>query len=120
MQQTAGAIDLYDVREFTPEMRELAAIIVECARVAAEALPLLRSIRPNATRLHQLTERLVALERQADQVNAAGLRKLFRETGEGNALSFVVNREIYSHLERVTDRFEDVANEIDGLVIDHA
>ena len=120
MQQTAGAISLYDVREFAPEMRDMAAIIVDCTRVTAEALPLLRNIRPNAARLHELTERLVKLEGQADDIHATGLRKLFREKGEANALSFVVNREIYSHLERVVDRFEDVANEIDGLVIDHA
>jgi hypothetical protein len=120
MQQTAGAISLYDVREFAPEMRDMAAIIVDCARVTAEALPLLRNIRPNAARLHQLTERLVTMEGQADGIHARGLKKLFHEKGEENALSFVVNREIYSHLERVIDRFEDVANEIDGLVIDHA
>ncbi len=120
MQQTAGAVGLYDVKEFAPEMRDMAAIIVDCARVTAEALPLLRNVRPNATRLHVLTERLVKLEGQADGIHVQGLRKLFLEKGEANALSFVVNREIYSHLERVVDRFEDVANEIDGLVIDHA
>lgn len=120
MQQTAGAISLYDVTEFTAEMRDMAAIIVECTRVTAEALPLLRNIRPNAARLHELTERLVKLEGQADGIHSRGLRNLFHQTGEQHALSFVVNREIYSHLERVVDRFEDVANEIDGLVIDHA
>jgi uncharacterized protein Yka (UPF0111/DUF47 family) len=35
-------------------------------------------------------------------------------------MDFVVGREIYGHLERVVNRFEDVANEIQGLVIDHA
>lgn len=120
MNQTAGAISLYDVKEFSPEMRDMAAIIVECTRVTAEALPLLRDIHPNAARLHQLTERLVTLEGQADQIHMRGLRDLFRQTGEAHALSFVVKREIFSHLERVVDRFEDVANEIDGLVIDHA
>jgi len=35
-------------------------------------------------------------------------------------MDFVVGNEIYAHLEKVTDRFEDVANEISGLVIDHA
>ena len=35
-------------------------------------------------------------------------------------MDYFVGREIYSHLERVLDRFEDVANEIHGLVIDHA
>jgi hypothetical protein len=32
----------------------------------------------------------------------------------------VVQREVYKHLERIVDAFEDVANEIDGIVIDHA
>ena len=35
-------------------------------------------------------------------------------------LSFAVNREVFKNLERITDAFEDVANEIDGIVIDHA
>src|SRR3546814_8704626 len=45
MQQTAGAVDLYDVAEFEPEMRDMAAIIVDAARLTAEAMPLLRKIR---------------------------------------------------------------------------
>lgn len=120
MQQTAGAIDLYEVTAFEPEMRDMAAIIADAARVTAEALPLLRDIRPNAVRLHALTERLVRMEGQADQIHAAGLKKLFRAHAEKNTLQFIVGRELFSHLERVVDRFEDVANEIDGLVIDHA
>ena len=35
-------------------------------------------------------------------------------------MGFVVGQEIYSQLERVVDRFEDVANEVQGLVLDHA
>ena len=120
MNKTAGAIGLYEVSEFKPEMRDMAAIIVECTRILSEALPLLRNIRPNAGRLHQLTERLVQLEGKADGIHSEGLQKLFHESKAGSAMDFVVNREIYRHLERVVDKFEDVANEIDGLVIDHA
>ena len=120
MQQTAMAIDLYEVREFDQEMKDMAAIIVDAARVIAEALPLLRNIGDNAARLHELTERLVRMEGQSDEIHAAGLKALFKTHGESNTLRFIVAREIYSHLERVVDRFEDVANEIDGLVIDHA
>lgn len=120
MQQTAGAINLYDVTEFEPGMRDMAAIIVDAARVTAEALPLLRDIGANAGRLHELTERLVRMEGQADDIHAAGLKSLFTSYGKSDTLRFIVSREIYSHLERVVDRFEDVANEIDGLVIDHA
>ena len=35
-------------------------------------------------------------------------------------MQFVVSREIYKNIERINDAFEDVANEIDGIVIDHA
>ena len=120
MQKTAGAVDLYDVTEFEPEMRDIGGIIVDAARLTAEALPLLRNISANATRLHELTERLVRMEGHADHIHAAGLKRLFTQHGASNTLHFIVAREIYKHLERIVDRFEDVANEIDGLVIDHA
>lgn len=120
MQKTAGAVDLYDVTEFEPEMRDIAGIIVDAARLTAEALPLLRNISANGPRLHELTERLVRMEGHADDIHAAGLKRLFKEHGEANPTRFLIARELFRHLERVTDSFEDVANEIDGLVIDHA
>ena len=120
MQKTAGAVDLYDVTDFEPEMRDIAGIIVDAARLTAEALPLLRNIGANGPRLHELTERLVRMEGHADEIHAAGLKRLFREMGEAHTTQFIIRRELYSHLERVVDRFEDVANEIQGLVLDHA
>ena len=48
------------------------------------------------------------------------MKKALKTYGADNTLRFIVEREIYGHLEKVVDRFEDVANEIDGLVIDHA
>lgn len=120
MQQTAGAADLYDVAEFEPEMRDIAAIIVDSARLTAEIMPLLRSVADNGHRLHELTERLVRMEGHADEIHAAGLRRVFKESGGKDPLHFVVRKELFKHLERVVDRFEDVAYEIDGLVIDHA
>lgn len=119
MNQTAKTIELYEVVEFAPEMRDMAGIIVEAARVTAEAVPLLRSLGSNAGRLHELTGRLIELEGRADDIHDRGLRVLFKNCGS-EPMRFVIGREIYSHLERVVDRFEDVANEIQGLVIDHA
>ncbi|WP_298397784.1 DUF47 family protein [Sphingobium sp.] len=120
MNQTAKAIALFDVREFPSQMQDMSALIVECARITAEATPLLRSLNLNATRLHDLTERLVKLEGHADILHEAGLKALYEQARAGNPMDFIVGNEIYSHLEKVTDRFEDVANEISGLVIDHA
>jgi len=101
-------------------MRDIAAIIVDASRLLAEALPLLRDIHGNAARLQELTERLVRMEGQSDDIHAAGLKRAFREHGHTDTVTFLIQREIYMHLEKVVDRFEDVANEIDGLAIDHA
>ena len=120
MQATAQAIDLYEVVAFEPEMKDMAAIIVDAARLTAEAMPLLRDVARNGARLHELTERLVRMESHADDIHAAGLKRAFKQLGPADALQFSVQREIYKHLERIVDAFEDVANEIDGIVIDHA
>lgn len=120
MNMTAGAADLYDISEFEREMRDMAAIIVDAARVTAEAMPLLRKIADNGVRLHELTERLVRMEGHADGIHAAGLKRIFREIGSRDPLQFMARQEMFKRLERVVDRFEDIANEIDGLVIDHS
>jgi len=121
MNGTAKAITLFELDSFSPQMRDMSGIIVEAARVTSEVVPLLRSIGDNATRILELTARLVQLEGHADEIHDAGLKTLFKEaSGDAKPMAFIVGREIYSHLERVVDRFEDVANEIHGLVLDHA
>ena len=120
MLAAARAMDLYEVQELRREMVEIVNLIHEAAEVTAEAIPLLRNVSGNSTQLHKLTERLVQLEGLADDVHAAGLKRAFREIARKDAVQFAVTREIFKHLERVTDAFEDVANQIDGIVIDHA
>jgi uncharacterized protein len=120
MQKTASAAELFEVASFEPEMQEMGAIILEAAQVTEQAVPMLRNLSGNATALHALTERLVKLEGKADGVQAAGMKRLFKQHGATNPTQFIVGRALYVHLEKVVDRFEDVANDIDGLVIDHA
>ena len=120
MQAAAAVIDLYEVTEFDQEMKDLAAIIVDAARLTAETMPLLRGVARNGGRIHELTARMVRMEGHADDIHAAGLKKAFGRDGADNILKFIVARDIYKHLERITDAFEDVANEVDGIVIDHA
>ena len=120
MQAAASAVDLYEVTEFLPEMRDMAAIIVDAGRLVAEAMPLLRDVGRNGARLHELTERLVRMEGHADEIHSAGLKKAFQQHRDGRAIDFTVAREVFKHLERIADAFEDVANQIDSIVIDHA
>lgn len=120
MQAAAAAIDLYELTTFPKEMEDMVAIIVDSTRLLAEAIPLLRNIGDNGKRLHELTERLVRMEGHADNIHAAGLKAAYREFGPKDPMAFTVRREIYKHLERIVDAVEDVANAIDGIVIDHA
>jgi uncharacterized protein len=84
-------------------------------------LPLLRDVGRNGRRLHEITARIVQLEGQVDGLHDSGMRAVFNaQKGKSDPLAFMVSREIYKHLERVADAFEDVANEIDSLVVDHA
>jgi uncharacterized protein len=119
MLATARAIDLYGLQELRPEMKQVVNLICDAAALTSEAVPLLRKVTSNGARLHQLTGKVVSLEGQADEVHAAGLKRAF-ESARQDPLQFAVAREVFKNLERVMDAFEDVANEIDGIVIDHA
>jgi uncharacterized protein Yka (UPF0111/DUF47 family) len=109
---------LFEVRAFTPQMKDMADNIVQCARLVQEAVPLLRSISEEATRLSAITERITKLEGAADDIHDNGLKDLFKQQN-GNSIAFFVGHEIYDHLEKCVDRFDDVANEIQSIVIDH-
>jgi predicted phosphate transport protein (TIGR00153 family) len=119
MQATARAISLYELKSFEPEMKQMVHMIGESAKLTAEAIPLLRNISKNGTRIHEITEKVVRLEGDADDVHAAGLKRAFQQESD-RPMQFIIAREIYKHLERIVDAFEDVANEIDGIVVDHA
>lgn len=119
MQKTAKAIRLFDVSSFEPEMKEMADAIVEAASLVREAVSLLRRIREEPARLAALTEKISQIEGRADELHDVGLKALYQRAGKDNAMAFFVGNEIYDHLEKITDRFDDTANEIHGIVIEH-
>lgn len=120
MKQTAKAITLYEVSHFEPQMLEMSALAAQASRLVVETVPLLRSVGKNGAQLDRITENIVHLEGSADDLHADGLKAMFKQHGDTRPMSYFIGREVYSHLERVLDAFEDVANEIQGLVIDHA
>ena len=119
MQATAKSVAVYGVTSFEQDMKDMAAIVVDAARVTVEAIPLLRNVGKNGARLHELTGRLVRMETHADDIHMAGLKRSFEATG-GDPMKFIVQRELYKQLERIIDAFEDVADAIDSIVVDHA
>lgn len=119
MQKTAKAITLFEVRTFEPQMREMADIIVRAAELTVEAVALLSSVSRNTDRINAVAEEITRIEERADTMYDEGVKALFLAHRESNAMGFIVGAEIYDHLEKVVDRFEDVANRISGIVIEH-
>jgi predicted phosphate transport protein (TIGR00153 family) len=118
MQKTAKAITLFEVTAFELSMRQMADIILRCAELTVEAVDLLGSMRENSGRINAITEEITRLEEQADELNDQGIKALFLKHRGANAMDFIVGNEIYDHLEKVVDRFEDVANRISGIIIE--
>ena len=119
MHKTAKVITLFDQRRFEPDMVELGDVIVRTADLTAQAAPLLRSLRANASKLNALTEEVTQLEERSDQLYDRGMAALYRGVGQADPMAFIVGSKIYDHLEKVVDRFEDVANEISGVLIEN-
>jgi len=119
MNQTVKTIMLFEVRKFDPLMRDMAALAVDAAALTAKAVPLLREIATNASAINSFAENMTLLEDRSDQMHDEGLRDLFHRHGNSDPMAFIVGSRIYEHLEKVLDRFEDVANQVNGIVIEH-
>ena len=118
MQKTAKAITMFEVTIFEPHMQQMADVILRCAELTVDAVGLLGEMRDKSARINAIAEEITKLEEQADELNDAGIKALFLKHRGGDAMLFIVGSEIYDHLEKVVDRFEDVANRISGIVIE--
>lgn len=118
MQKTAKAIVLFEMTAFEPEMQAMADGIVESAKLVEKAVPLLNAIGTNAQQLNDLCLQITRIEGRADEMHDKGLKSLYVKAKAGSALEFVRGNEIYDHLEKSCDRFDDVANQIQGIVIE--
>jgi predicted phosphate transport protein (TIGR00153 family) len=117
MNQTAKIITLFELCSFKQSMQDMGEIIVRAAKLTVDAVALLGSLGKQSNRLHGLTEEIIRLEEQADQLHDQGRKELFLQ--QKDAIAFVIGTELYNHLEMVVDRFEDVANEISAIVIEN-
>jgi uncharacterized protein Yka (UPF0111/DUF47 family) len=98
-------------------MQEMGEAIVQAAKLMVDAVSLLSSLGRQSARLNSLTEEMIRLEEQVDQLHDHGRKQLF--LNQKDAIAFVIGTEVYDHLEMVMDRFEDVANEISAIVIEN-
>ncbi len=118
MRKTAKVVSLFEVKTFEPQMQAMAQIIVQAAELTLEAVDLLPKMRLNAHKLSEIAIEITQIEEQSDQMYDQGRKDLFLAHRTGDPMAFIIGVDIYSHLEKVMDRFEDVANRISGIVVE--
>ena len=117
IEDSAQLVFLYDVRVLSPDAKKLADICVECCAKVKDAVALLPSM-DNAEAIMTICREIDRLESDADHVMRAAIGRLFRD--EPDVRELIKLRTVYEHLETVTDRCEDAANIIQGIVIENA
>lgn len=117
IQDVAESAMLYDLQRITPEAQQLADINQMCCDRVQSAVKLLVSME-NAEAILKLCAEIDRLESDADRVMRAAMSKLFRD--EADVRQLIKLKAIYELLEAVSDKCEDVANVIEGVVLENA
>jgi len=113
----AIAVILYELTEMTPPARELADVLVRSTEAVAVAVSGLKNVKQSKAILDACIE-VNRLENEGDEILRGALADLFR--GASDPLLVLKWKEVYEALENATDRCEDVANVIEGVVLEHA
>ena len=111
---SASVVRLYSIERVRPDARELARIIKTSADEMVKALKALERRKGVAEPAVEINR----LENEADRVHQAAVRLLFQE--ERDPIEIMKWKEILDFLEDATDRCEDVANVVEGVVVKHA
>jgi predicted phosphate transport protein (TIGR00153 family) len=120
IQDSAETMALYDVRHMTEEISRLTDLSLKCCERLRDAVYLLEKISDHATAEAALKtcEEIDKLESDADRVMRSAMSKLFRE--ESDVREVIKLKAIYELLETITDKCEDVANSIEGIVLENS
>ncbi len=117
MEDAGQTVSLYDIKQITPEAKRLAELCLSCCEKVRAAVGLLHNM-DNAREILGLCAEIDRLESEADHVMRAAMSKLFRE--EPDVRNLIKLKAIYEILESVTDRCEDVANILEGIIVENA
>lgn len=120
LENTTEATDLYNVKNMTPEMLQMARLCTLCCSHMSNAISALNKIGDPevAKEILKTCDEIDQLESQADKLLSTSMAKLFRE--DIDAKELMKAKIIYEFLEEVTDRCEDVANLIEGIVLENS
>ncbi len=120
IQDSAETMALYDVRHMTEEITRLTDLSVRCCERVKEAVALIGKVADPSTAeaVLKTCEEIDKLESDADRVMRSAMSKLFRE--EPDVREVIKLKAIYELLETITDKCEDVANVVEGIVLENS
>ncbi|WNG40358.1 DUF47 family protein [Archangium violaceum] len=113
----AARLHYYEIQESLPDATELARLLVLCTEKVREVVAALRLIKKPEQILAGCKD-IKKLESQADEALRAGLGRLFKSGAD--PLTIIKWKEIYDFIETATDKCQDVANVIEGVVLEHS
>jgi predicted phosphate transport protein (TIGR00153 family) len=114
----AERLGLYDIDQVIPEARELCTVLIAQTQKMEEAIKGLRRVKQDAGSILEACKEMNSLENQADSITRQTMARLFKRGND--PLTVMKWKEIIDLLEDATDRAEDVANVIEGVVLEHA
>jgi predicted phosphate transport protein (TIGR00153 family) len=118
IEETASSMLIYWVAKPTEKAQELAKIIVTMTTEISEAIPRLRR-RKQMKEVPECCMEINRLENEADAIVRSAVAGLFQDNNI-NVVDVIKWREIYEYMETATDRCEDIANVLEGVMIKRA
>jgi uncharacterized protein len=120
LQDTSEVMSLYDLQYLSEDVVRLSEISVRCCERVQNVLALLPRLKEAevAESVLKTCEEIDQLESDADRVMRSAMSRLFRE--EPDTRQLIKLKAVYEHLESISDRCEDVANLVEGIVLENS
>jgi uncharacterized protein len=120
LQDSSEVMSLYDLQRLSEDVVRLSEISVRCCERVQHVLTLLPKLKEPAVAAAVLKtcEEIDRLESDADRVMRSAMSALFRE--EPDTRQLIKLKAVYEHLESISDRCEDVANLVEGIVLENS
>jgi hypothetical protein len=117
VESTAQRLWLYEIREATPEIRQMAEHLRRATEAVQQTVDALAN-RRQPERIRELCRQVKQVEKENDRLLRRATAQLFRDESDAKAL--IKWKEIYDTVETAIDRCEDVANVIEGVLLENA
>ncbi len=116
VEKTAQKIEMYEITDFTDEMKQMSESARNCAVIISQTVMLLAAINKNSRQINEMCVKVSKIKGEADHLLRSGLTTLIKS--EADPIIIMTRKEIYELIESVIDRGDDVMNFIQGIVIE--